>query len=350
MRRLLLVVFAALALGSEMWPPQAPPAPLAGFSFSPLTSEHSLRPPAPDLRVLLDATQPDLVRLPVYWSRVQPAPDVLDFSSVDELMEVVAEHNLGSAHQTRVVLTVGARNFLYPELHSPNWAGPRVQPYLGQAMAGVPYRTYFETSITRYRGSPLLYAWQVENEPLDYVTNEITGEDRISLEQLAWEVDTVHRLDPVHKVAITTYDGLNTTIDMLQIWAPGLLAPFGPTGHPEAAMRSGDALGLDMYLDGPNIPYRHLTSISLRAQWKQQSLAFWADRAHGRDRDMWLAEMQAQPWSDGGTFTPHDMIASAVNYRQEELDVVLLWGVDTWLEDPAWLAAAAEAIEALQSD
>jgi hypothetical protein len=28
---------------------------------------------------------------------------------------------------------------------------------------------------------------------------------------------------------------------------------------------------------------------------------------------------------------------------------VLLWGVDTWLQDPAWLAAAGEAIDVLQS-
>ena len=349
MKNLLVMVLAALALGSEVWPPPTPPPPLAGFSFSPLISEYGERDPAADLEVLLDATQPDLVRLPVYWSMVQPTPDRLDFTSVDRLLQVVAYHNLRATHQTRVVLTVGARNFLYPELHSPAWAGPREQPYLGRVMAGHAYRTYFETSITRYRDSPLLYAWQVENEPLDYVTNEITGDDRISTDQLAWEVRTVHRLDPAHKAAITTYDGLNTTIDMLQIWAPALLTPFGPTGHPEAAMHAGDALGLDMYLDGPNIPYRHVTSISLRAQWKQQSIAFWADRAHGRDKDVWLAEMQAHPWSDSGTFTPDDMIASAVNYRQEELDVVLLWGVDTWLQDPAWLAAAGEAIDVLQA-
>lgn len=70
MRMLLIVVMAALGLGSEMWPPATPPPPLAGFSFSPLISEYGERDPAADLEVLLDATKPDLVRLPVYWSMV----------------------------------------------------------------------------------------------------------------------------------------------------------------------------------------------------------------------------------------------------------------------------------------
>lgn len=181
------------------------------------------------------------------------------------------------------------------------------------------------------------------------MTNEFTGDDRISPAQLEWEVGEVHRLDPDHQVVVTSYTALNVTVDWLQLWTPSLLDPFGPTGHPETAMKSADALGLDLYIDGPNIPHRHLTSISLRSQWKQQAVAFWADRAHGTDKDIWLAEMQAQPWSDSGTFTPQDMIASAVNYRQENIDVALMWGVDTWLEDPAWLTAAGDAIDILRA-
>src|SRR5690242_18689766 len=223
MRGLVLMIAVALALGSEMWPQTAPQAPLAGFSFSPLTSQSAERDPAQDLKVLLDTTNPDLVRLPVYWEEVAPAPDQLDFSSVDSLLAVVAAHNETSRTMTRVVLTVGARNFLYPELHEPLWAGARQQPELGQAQAGAAYSAYFDTSITRYRSSPLLYAWQVENEPFDYVGNVLTGADQITPSQLAWEMDEVHRIDGRHKAMITTYDGMNVTIDMLQLWAPQVL-------------------------------------------------------------------------------------------------------------------------------
>src|SRR5438309_10121672 len=96
--------------------PQSDP-PLVGFSFSPNLSEWAGREPDADLRRLLTETHPDLVRLPIYWDAVQSSPGVLDFTSIDELLEVVAEHNKTSGDPTRVVLTIGARNFLYPELH-----------------------------------------------------------------------------------------------------------------------------------------------------------------------------------------------------------------------------------------
>jgi len=340
---------AALLLGSETWPHPQPAAPLAGFSFSPDTSSSAGRDPAQDLALLLSVTQPDLVRLPIYWEEVEPVPDQLEFDSIDMLLAVVADHNLTALHPTRVVLTIGARNFLYPELHEPDWAGPRQQPFLDQAQAGDAYRLYFDSSITRYRASPLLYAWQVENEPLDQVSNVLTGADQISAAQLDWEVGEVHRLDPVHQAVVTTYDGLNLYVDLLQLYAPDGLLGETYDGHPQAALDAADALGLDLYVDGPNVPYRHLTTMSLREQWKQQALHFWAGRASKQGKSLWLAEMQAQPWEDADTFKPKDLLATAVDYRQENLEVVLMWGVETWLDDPSWLAAGAKALQILRS-
>jgi hypothetical protein len=259
----------------------------------------------------------------------------------------VAAHNVFAAHPTRVVLTIGARNFLYPELHEPDWAGPREQPFLDEAQAGTAYRRYFVASIKRYRHSPLLYAWQVENEPLDYVANELTGADQISDDQLAWEVGEVHRLDPAHQAVVTTYDGLNVYVDWLNVNAPSLATGFN--GHPQDALDLADALGLDLYVDGPNVPYRHLTTMAVREVWKQQALHFWSGRASTEGKSLWLAEMQAQPWSDSSSFQPKDLIATAVDYRQEDLQVVLMWGVETWLADPSWLTAAARALQILRS-
>jgi hypothetical protein len=349
MRTLFIVVAAALFLGSETWPHAQPSAPLVGFSFSPVTSENAGRDASQDLALLLDATQPDLVRLPIYWDDVEPAPDQLDFDSIDPLLAVVANHNLTALHPTRVVLTVGARNFLYPELHEPEWAGPRQQPFLAQAQASDAYRLYFDSSIERYRVSSLLYAWQVENEPLDAVGNILTGADQITPAQLDWEVGEVHRLDPAHQAVVTTYDGLNVYVDMMQLFAPQALIGETYNGHPQAALDAADALGLDLYVDGPNVPYRHLTTMYLREQWKQQALHFWAGRASKQGKSLWLAEMQAQPWKDANTFKPKDLLASAVDYRQENLQVVLMWGVETWLNDPSWLTAGAKALQILRS-
>jgi hypothetical protein len=50
-----------------------------------------------------------------------------------------------------------------------------------------------------------------------------------------------------------------------------------------------------------------------------------------------------------GSFSPDDLLASAATYRREPLQVVLLWGAETWLADPAWMSAAAGAISILRS-
>lgn len=349
MRPLVLLLAAALFLGSQSWPAQRPAAPLVGFSYSPLASQWTGTNAEQDLSRLLDATDPDLVRLPIYWDDVQPSPQTLDFSSVDSLLAIVEKHNASAPRLTRVVLTVGARNFLYPELHMPAWASPRQQPNLDKVQSGAPYRRYFDASITRYRDSPLLYAWQVENEPLDYVINDWTGDDRISVAQLTWEMAEVHSLDPHHEAVTTTYNGLNTSVDLLELWAPDLVYHMGTVGHPAAAMQAGDALGLDLYIDGPSVPLRSVAGVPLRSEWKQQTVAFWADRAHAMGKNMWLAEVQAQPWDTSGSFTPADLLVSAADYREVPLQVVLLWGAETWLTDPTWLNAAVKALAILRA-
>jgi len=179
----------------------------------------------------------------------------------DALMAVVEEHDQLTSRPTRVVLTIGARNFLYPELHEPAWAAPRQQPQLNDLQSAAAYRAYFDGSVMRYRSSPLLYAWQVENEPLDFVGNAITGDDEINVAQLSWEVDEVHQLDPGRTVVLTSFDGWNSTIDIVGTYAPPLLYVVGayPSGHPGEMLAAGDALGLGLYVDAPSPPLKLLS-------------------------------------------------------------------------------------------
>ena len=348
---LLSLLVGALLLGSEAPPPPPAAPPLAGFSYSPDVSQWMGRNPEADLGYLLSATNPDLVRLPVYWDVTQPSPHNLDYSSLDALLAVVAWHNTISARPTRVILTVGARNFVYPELHVPAWIGPRQNPQLAAALVGSAYRTYFESTILRYRNNPLLYAWQVENEPFDYVVNESTGDDLISPEQMTWEVGEVHRLDANHRAVTTSFDGWNVMVDWMQLYATPLLwALHGyPSGHPGPALDVGDALGLDIYVDGASTPVR-FSSVALRTSWKAEAMQFWAGEARAQNKQLWLMEMQAEPWSvSPGSFSADDLLASAATYRKDPLQVVLLWGAETWLVDPQWMSAAVRAMAILRS-
>lgn len=292
----------------------------------------------------------------MYWDLTQPSPGVLDFTAIDELLGVVADHNQSAPRPTRVILTVGARNFVYPELHTPPWSGPREQPALDYAQSGAAYRAYFDGTILRYRSSPLLYAWQVENEAFDYVVNEATGDDQITAEQMAWEVGEVHHLDPSHRAVTTTFDGWNVLVDWLQLnMEPVLDGLHGfPSGHPGDSLAAGDALGLDIYVDGPSTPFR-FASVALRTSWKAEAINFWAGLARAQGKQVWLTEMQAQPWSidpldpNPGGFSTDDLVQTAKIYRTTQLNVVLLWGVETWLADPAWMQAGQSAMAVLKS-
>lgn len=350
LKRLVCLLGAALLLGGETAPQPLPPPPVVGFSYSPMISDWMQRDPAADLSLLLSETQPDVVRLPVYWDETEPTPTSLDFSQIDRLLAVVELHDRISSRPTTVILTIGARNFLYPELHSPAWAGARGQPALGTAQAGPAYRTYFDATLLRFRDSPLLYSWQVENEPFDYVGNVSTDYDVITTSQLAWEIGEVHRLDPQHPAVTTTFDGWNAAVDWLQVNAAPVLAGLGgyPSGHPEAALEAGDALGLDLYVDGPSTPLR-FAGVDLRTALKAGAVEYWAARAKAEHKQVWLIEVQAQPWGTSNTFTPADLLSSAVDYRQEPIQMVLLWGVETWLRSPVWMDAAAHAINILRS-
>jgi hypothetical protein len=341
----------ALLLGSESPVAQRPPAALVGFSYSPKLTTWLGREPAADLSTLLEKTNPDLVRLPVYWDLTQASPSVLDFTVTDELLSVVADHNKTSARSTRVILTIGARNFVYPELHTPSWAGPREQPEIDLAQSNAAYRRYFDGTLLRYRSSPLLYAWQVENEAFDYVVNEDTGDDQITPQQVAWEIAEVHRLDPRHRAVTTTFDGWSVLVDWLQLnMEPVLDGLHGfPSGHPGDSLAAGDVLGLDIYVDGPSTPFRFAT-VALRTSWKAEAIDYWAGLAKQQGKQVWLTEMQAQPWAtDPGGFSTADLVESAQAYRTTPVQVVLLWGVETWLEDPAWMAAAESAMAVLRS-
>ncbi|HXO58467.1 MAG TPA: hypothetical protein VN834_01595, partial [Candidatus Acidoferrum sp.] len=131
LKRLATVI--ATALASVIVPAAAfptvtvDPAPLplnpalVGFSFSPAAVPPGVDP-VQALTTLLSTLQPDLVRLPIYWSTVAPTPTSLDYSEIDQLIATIEAHNStkGSRH-AQVVLVVGARNLVYPEVHLPDW-------------------------------------------------------------------------------------------------------------------------------------------------------------------------------------------------------------------------------------
>jgi hypothetical protein len=325
--------------------------PLVGFSFSPAAVPSGVDPDQA-LATLLSTLQPDLVRLPIYWSTVAPTPTSLDYTEVDQLIATVQAHNStkGSRH-TQVVLVVGARNLVFPELHLPAWLDTRDVHKLDKLLKTPSYRTYLETTYRRYASLSILRAWQVENEPLDNASlNQLTN-GALPASMIRSEVDLLRSIDLVHEVIVTTFNSSNVSLDARAAsplaWLYARLPGAQPAGHPAQVLTMGDTLGLDLYVVTDSTPLDVVTP-STRIAWKEESLDYWQGQATSHGRALWVTELQASPWIGTRGFTVDDLLSSALAYRGHGVSAYLLWGVEDWLDSPMWMEAGITAIGLLR--
>jgi hypothetical protein len=247
-------------------------------------------------------------------------------------------------------MVAGARNVLFPEVHVPDWA--QGDAAFQTLLSSHPYHQYLLLTFKHYAQNPLLYGWQIENEPLDS-TNGDLGEVDLPASAVQSEVQLLRRVDPVHPIVVTTYDSAGLTLDKVQgsrwEWLWNLLPNAAhPAGHPGAVLQLGDALGLDVYVVTPSTPLNQASPLQ-RIAWKAQALAYWATRAAQSGKSLWITEMQAAPWQNTDGFTTDDLLASASLYRSTGAEMVLLWGVEGWLDSPDWMTAGRAAVATLRS-
>src|SRR5579862_8045011 len=129
------------------------------------------------------------LRLMTYWDDYEPSPGVYNFSDLDW------EMNQATAHNVKVVLSVGLRQPRWPECHQPAWAD-QLEQTNNKAWQDQ-LNTYITTVVNRYKNSPALDGWHLENEFFnrsfgachDYNKNRLVG-----------ELDLIKRLDPQHPV------------------------------------------------------------------------------------------------------------------------------------------------------
>jgi hypothetical protein len=335
--------------------PQSPIAstarPMVGFSFIPSLASDLGFDPNTALAYLLRKLCPDVVRLPIYWDAVAPTAEQLDFASVDALLATVASFNRKRRQgQTEVILVTGARNLAWPEVHIPDWLTVETPLDLNRVTSGSAYSLYLKASFIRYAHHPLLYAWQVENEPLDN-TNEELGEVALPGPTVADEVSLLKTVDAFHPVVVTTYNSASVSLDLRRTSLIGRLFAAlpgpKPAGHPAPALQLGDILGLDVYVDTPSTPLRE-ASVSERIDWKTAALTYWAGKAAESGKRLWITEMQAGPWNGEPGFSTGDLLRSAREYSRTGAGLVLLWGVEAWLEDPTWMSAGQAAVRAMR--
>ena len=262
-----------------------------------------------DWKETYDAILHDLgvrhLRLAAHWPMVEPTRDVYNFEELD--YQISEAEKAGAT----VVLAVGRRLPRWPECHIPTWA--REESWDDQK---IQLREYITAVVERYKNSPAINYWQVENEPyLALFAFEHCG--ALDEDFLKEEIALVHELDPSRRVLVTDSGNLGT-------WA--------------GAYSNGDAFGTSVYVHFWNPELGQFKTFLppwfYRAKEKVMALRYG-------EKPTFLIELSAEPWLVepvvnvplATQFTRMDVTKfnEILAYaRDTRFDQQYLWGAEWW--------------------
>ena len=263
---LIVIIFIGTLYGIGrwyMWAESSKPLQL-GVTFIPDYAEQFGLDAKQTMQAMTNDLEVKHFRLVSYWNDIEKAPGKYDFSQLDW------QFKLAEKAGAKVTLSLGLRQPRWPECHQPKWidtSKPESQwyPELQHFMGAV---------ITRYKISPALESYQLENEYLLKAFGVCNNFDRA---RLVKEFNFVKAQDPNHPVIVArSNNALGTPI-------------YAPTP---------DAFGVSVYKrvwDG-NITHRYLEYPF--PAWFYASLAGIEKIIKGKDTV--IHELQAEPWPPGG--------------------------------------------------
>lgn len=235
------------------------------------------------------------LRLASHWPMVEPLKDVYNFEELDyQLMRAEEEG-------AEVVFAVGRRLPRWPECHVPQWASKLTWEEQQEEIL-----SYTETVINRYKGSPAIKYWQIENEPyLEVFAKEHCGEfDEAFFER---EVAHFRSLDNTRPFLITDSGNLGKWI--------------GPYKH-------GDAFGTSVYIHFWNPELGQFRTIL--PPWFYRAKEGLLALFYGEKETM-LIELSAEPW----LLEPITNVPIETQYSRmdiEKLNDILQYAKDTRYE------------------
>lgn len=283
-----------------------------------------------DPQQTLDAMLNDLgvkqLRLTSYWSTAEATQGSYDFSQLDW------QFAKAEAAGAKVSLSVGLRQPRWPECHSPSWVDTsrpsgEWQPQL---------ESYMNAVVNRYKNSPALDSYQIENEFFLKGFGECQNFDRA---RLVSEYNLVKKLDPTHRLIVNrSNNGIG-----IPLYAP-TPDEFGVSIY----KRVWDAGVTKRYLEYP------------QPAWYYAFMAGVQKIVTGKD--MIVHEMQAEAWAPNGKLLTEislkeqnksldaERLTGRFDYAHDTgLPAVYMWGAEYWyyrqqvLQDPSLWQAAEQA-------
>ena len=234
-----------------------------GTSFIPAYAESLGLEPQETMQALIDDLGVRHFRLVSYWNQIEPQPGQYDFTQLDW------QFAKAEASGSKITLSVGLRQPRWPECHIPAWAADQPaaqwQPQLERFMTAV---------VSRYKNSPSLESYQLENEFFLKGFGLCTNFDR---QRLVSEYNLIKREDPRHQVIISRS---NNALGM-------------PVGEPKP-----DEFGISIYKRVWEASLLHRYIEYPFPAWYYAFLAGTQKILTGRD--MIIHELQAEAWPPNG--------------------------------------------------
>lgn len=252
---------------------------------------------------MLEELNPQYLRLIAYWDRIEKKRGEYDFSELDFQMQEAEKRN------KKVTLILGYKVPRWPECHFPEWYFELSEEEKTKAIFAL-----IRTVVTRYKDSPAIEYWQLENE----VFYSFGLCPKIPVSVFEKELKLLKSLDD-HPVVVTASGELDTWL---------------------RAFWYGDKVGLSVYrrffvstplvktgLDFPLPPLFYKTKA-------------WPFKIFFK-KDIMITELQLEPWLDEAiNVVPiekqfkelsFERFQSYIQYaKRTRISRVYLWGVEWW--------------------
>ncbi len=243
------------------------------------------------------------LRVPVYWTEVEPDNNDYFFSEYDFIVSKAQERDV------KLILAVGQKLPRWPECFLPDWARNK-----SVAERELEILEYEKKVIERYRESGAVEAWQIENEPF---FNAFGGCPKLSKGFIVREIALAREIDDSRKIILTD---------------------SGEWGFWVSAASKADIFGSTLYRQVWNKFFGYFSYPLPKAYYRIKSgLA----RMANQDLLLWDVELQAEPWSQVSLtetdvekqlqlMTP-GVLKSYANYAAgSPFERHYLWGIEWW--------------------
>jgi hypothetical protein len=252
-----------------------------------------------DWRETYDAIIDDLgvrhLRLAAHWPMIEPEQDKYSWVELD--YQIAKAEAVGAD----VVLAVGRRLPRWPECHVPDWAQNLTWFEQQQEIL-----VYMQAVVERYKDSPAVTYWQVENEPyLEVFAKEHCGEFDEQFFQS--QVQFMRTLDDTRPLLVTDSGNLG-------LWT-------GP-------YRNGDAFGTSVYVHFWNPELGQFRTVL--PPWFYRVKDNLMALLYGEQETM-LIELSAEPWLLE-PITDVDIETQFSRMDMEKFEDILQYAADTRFE------------------